>query len=241
MVLVPFGVARTARQQGARFVLVLAACLGFVTLSWVRRAMLGLDRHFVCVVPLYATFAAQGAAAIADAAAGLFRRVVRERTAALGGRAIAGAVVCLSLAALAVQLDIWMGFWRASIRQGWPERAAIASYLRTLPGAPVVFCDEATIEIPSGLDRRRFDRHWVDDPHTWELVENAARERGVAYVATWRRKLRGHERSSASKEPAGARNVTGDIVFRAGFDPAEEDGTAVAVMRVKPDDGNARR
>ena len=67
--LVPFGVVRTVRQQGGRFVLVLAACLGFVSLTWVMRSSLGLDRHFVCVVPLYATFAAQGATVIADGVA----------------------------------------------------------------------------------------------------------------------------------------------------------------------------
>jgi hypothetical protein len=226
--LVPLGIVRTVRQQGHRFVLVLAACLGFVTLSWIKRAMLGLDRHFVCIVPLYATFAAQGAAAIADAAARVAGRAANERAAALWGRTAGGVFALTSLVALLVQLDVWMGFWRSSIARGWPEREAIAGYLRSLPGDPIVFCDEATIEIPSGLDRRRFDRHWVDDPHTWDLVAQAARERGVAYVATWRRKLRGHERA-------------GDIVFRAGLDPAEEDSSGVAVMRVGPDDDHARR
>jgi hypothetical protein len=226
--LVPFGIVRTVRQQGARFVLVLAACLGFVTLSWMKRAMLGLDRHFVCIVPLYATFAAQGAAAIADAAARTLGRATSARAAAVLGRSAGGLLACAALAALLVQLDVWMGFWRASIARGWPERAAVAGYLRSLPGAPIVFCDEATIEIPSGLDRRRFDRHWIDDPHTWDLVAQAARDRGVAYVATWRRKLRGHERA-------------GDVVFRAGTDPAAEDSSGVAVMRIKPDGDHARR
>jgi hypothetical protein len=226
--LVPFGIVRTVRQQGARFVLVLSACLGFVTLSWIRRAMLGLDRHFVCIVPLYATFAAQGAATIADGAASVLGRATTERAAALWGRMAGGALACAALAALFVQLDVWMGFWRGSIARGWPERAAAAAYLRSLPDASVVFCDDATIEIPSGLDRHRFDRHWIDDPHTWDLVAQEARERGVAYVATWRRKLRGHEH-------------TGDIVFRAGSDPAEEDSSGVAVLRVRPDEDHARR
>jgi hypothetical protein len=228
MALVPLGVARTVKEQGGRFVLVLLACLGFVCLAWIRRAMLGLDRHFVCVVPLYATFAAQGASVIADAVAPALRQLASERAAALSGRALAGVLACASLCVLAVQLDVWMGFWRGSIAQGWPERAAIGAYLRGLPGTPLVFCDEATIEIPSGLDRRRFDRHWVDDPHTWDLVHEAARERGVAYVATWRRKLRGHE-------------ATGKIVFQAGADPARQDEDGVAVMRVKPDEGGAQR
>lgn len=212
--LVPFGVVRTVRQQGARFVLVLVACLGFVSLTWVTRSSLGLDRHFVCVVPLYAVFAAQGAAAIADFVARRTRRPV-------AGRAIAGVLAVAALAGLCVELDVWMGFWRASIEQGWPERRAIAAYLRALPREPTLYCDEATIEIPTGLDRRRFDRHWVDDPHTWELVREDALAHGAVYVATWRRKMRGHEDA-------------GDIVFTSGADPADPTATGVAVMRVAP-------
>jgi hypothetical protein len=92
--------------------------------------------------------------------------------------------------------------------------------VRQLPGVQTVFCDDATLEILTGLDRRRFDRHWVDDPHTWDLIEEEAREHGPVYVATWRRKMRGHER-------------VGDIVFEAGQDPAEPETTGVAVMRVE--------
>jgi hypothetical protein len=211
--LVPFGVVRTVRQQGARFVLVLLVCLGFVSLTWVMRSSLGLDRHFVCVVPLYATFAAQGAAAIADGVSRLAGR-------AIAGRAVAGVLAVAALAGLAVELDVWMGFWRASIVRGWPERSAIAAYVRAIPGEPTIYCDEATVELLTGLDRRRFDRHWVDDPHTWDLVRDDARRRGVVYVATWRRKMRGHE-------------DVGDIVFSAGDEPADPTGTGVAVMRVE--------
>jgi len=209
--LLPFGVVRTVRQQGARFVLVLLGCLGFVSLTWIMRSSLGLDRHFVCVVPLYAVFAAQGAAAVADwigARAG--RPIV--------GRAVAGALAVAMLAGLGVQLHVWMGHWRASIERGWPERSALAAFVRDLPGAPRVYCDDATLEMLTGLDRRRFDRHWLDDPHTWDLVRDDASARGVVYVATWRRKMRGHEDA-------------GDIVFSASADEGDP-ATTVAVMRV---------
>jgi hypothetical protein len=212
--LVPFGVVRTVRQQGTRFVLVLLACLGFVSLTWVMRSSLGLDRHFVCIVPLYATFAAQGAAAIADWVAQRAGRPVV-------GRAVAGAFAITLLAGLCFELHVWMGFWRGSIERGWPERSALAAYLRALPGEPTLYCDDATFEILTGLDRHRFDRHWADDPHTWELVRDDAHAHGVVYVATWRRKMRGHE-------------DVGDIVFTSGADPADPTGTGVAVMRVAP-------
>jgi hypothetical protein len=211
--LVPFGVVRTVRQQGGRFVLVILACLGFVSLTWVMRSSLGLDRHFVCIVPLYATFAAQGATVIADGVARLARRP-------MAGRVVAGVLAVTSLGGLYWELDVWMGFWRASIERGWPERTALATFVDQIPGAPVVYCDDATLEMLTSLDRRRFDRHWVDDPHTWDLIEDGARDHGPVYVATWRRKLRGHE-------------AVGDIVFTAGADAANPTTTGVAVMRVQ--------
>jgi hypothetical protein len=220
--LAPFGIARTVQQQGRRFVLVLLACLGFVSLSWVMRSSLGLDRHFVAVVPLYATFAAQGASVVADWGVRVAQRFIRsERGSVLVGRGMAGSLVVVSLVGFGVQVDEWMDVWQASIARGWPDRAALGAYLRSLSGAPTIFCDDATLEITSRLDRRRFDRHWIEDPHTWYRVQEVTKEQGVAYIATWRRKLRGHEQAGA-------------IVFRAGFDPADQEGTGVAIMRMVP-------
>ena len=227
--LVPLGAYRMVREQGARFALVFLACLGFVSLSWAMRSSLGLDRHFVVVVPLYAASAAQGVVVVADWATRVARRVVgAEARAALLGRALATSLVVLSLGGLLVELDVWMGFWRASIERGWPDRAALGAYLRSLSGTPTIFCDDATLEIQSGLDRRRFDRHWIDDPHTWERVDESARAGRPVYIATWRRKLRGHESA-------------GELVFHAGFDVADRDGTGVAVMRVAADGGHSER
>jgi hypothetical protein len=234
LALVPFGIVRTVRQQGARFVLVLASCLGFISLTWIFRSSLGLDRHFVVVVPLYAIFAAQGAAAIAALATRSAHRVrfsfqpprpTGGREAAVQaddariGRTLGGLAFVGSFGGLLLILIVWMGFWRSSIEHGFPERAELGRYLRTLPPTSTIFCDDATIEILSGLDRRRFDRHWIDDPHTWDLVERAAREQGVAYVATWRRKLVGHEDA-------------GTLTFRAPT-ARDDESSGVAVLRVQ--------
>jgi hypothetical protein len=221
------GVRRTVREQGVRFVGVLAACLGFISLTWLKRSSLGLDRHFVVVVPLYATFAAQGVAVISDAVARFARARLGERGGATAGLASAGAVSVVSIGAMFIMLHVWMGFWQASIARGWPERAGLATFLGSLPGASTIFCDDATLELLSDVDRRRFDRHWLDDPQTWTLVDEVARARGGAYVATWRRKLSGHERA-------------GEVVFRAG-DSVDDPLAGVEVMRIGPDGGHAAR
>jgi len=222
-----FGVARTVREQGARFVIVLAACLAFVSLSWIRRSSLGLDRHFVVVVPLYAVFAAQGCAVVADAASRLARSRWGEPAADRVGLVAGGALAAASLAAMCVVLQIWMGFWRGSVARGWPDRVAVGAALRALPGEATIFCDDATLEILSGVDRRRFDRHWLDDPATWDRVEQAARSDGSAYVATWRRKVIGREDA-------------GDVVLRAGDSPGDP-LSGLEILRVPPDGGRAAR
>jgi hypothetical protein len=220
--LVPFGVVRTLRAQGARFVLMFVACLGFVSFTWVMRSSLGLDRHFVCIVPLYATFAAQGVAAIADV--GRRRKEAGGQVPRLVRWGLGTAVAATALVGLGLHLEMWMDHWRGSIVHSWPDRRAVGAYLRALPGTPTVFCDDATVEILSGLDRRRFDRHWMDDPHSWDVVADDARASGApVYVATWRRKLKGHESA-------------GEIVLRAvepGVDPSRDD-IGLAVMRVPP-------
>jgi|HubBroStandDraft_2_1064218.scaffolds.fasta_scaffold33136_2 hypothetical protein len=221
------GVARAVREQGWRFVVVLGACLVFVSLSWIRRSSLGLDRHFVVAVPLYAVFAAQGAAVVADAVARLSRARFGELAAGRAGRAIGGAVAVACVAGMCVSLQVWMGFWRASIARGWPDRQAVGAALRELPAASTIFCDDATLEILSGVDRRRFDRHWLDDPATWDRVEQVAHGKGGAYVATWRRKIANHESDS-------------EVVLQAGTSP-DDPLAGVEVLRVGPDGGRAAR
>jgi hypothetical protein len=215
LALVPFGIVRTVREQGARFVLVLLSTLGFISLTWVMRSSLGLDRHFVVVVPLYATFAAQGLAVVAGAAGKLAERFGLARRL---GTYVAGALGVASFGGLLVSLAVWMGFWRGAIERGWPSRQELGAYLRTVPESSPIFCDDATLELLSGVDRRRFDRHWLDDSHTWDLVENAARARGVVYVATWKDKTRGHE-------------DTGTVVFQV-RDNREDPNSELVVLRV---------
>jgi hypothetical protein len=220
--LVPFGIVKTVREQGARFVLVLASALGFITLTWMMRSSLGLDRHFVAVVALYATFAAQGVAVIAGWIARLAKRF---EIPAAAGRYAGAALGVVSLGTLLYALDVWMGFWTASVARGWPKREQVGAFLRTLPEGAPIYCDDATLEILSGLDRRRFDRHWIDDPHTWELIANAAAARDPVYVATWTDKMRGHEHA-------------GEVVYRIREnqdDPASE----ISVLRVRPADAQA--
>jgi hypothetical protein len=72
IVWVPLGLLFLWREQ-RWFFWTGAGCLGFISLSWIMRSSLGLDRHFVSVVPFYAVASAAGMAVAAHRLRSLFR------------------------------------------------------------------------------------------------------------------------------------------------------------------------
>ena len=193
LLLAPLGIVRTWKRDGMRFCAVFLAVLGFVTFAWIMRSSLGLDRHFVALVPFYATLIGNGVVVLADAIGKIVERLARgaEHAFLAVGSARAAVIAGLCCAMFvdgAVNLARWMDNWRHASEEGWPDRRLIAGYLRALPGAPTIFCDEATVELLSGLDRHRFERVGVADP---TRVAARAAEQGVVYVVSWAPNLKG--------------------------------------------------
>ncbi len=185
--LAPIGLYRMARVDGLRFVTIFLSVLGFVTFAWVMRSSLGLDRHFVALVPLYAAAIANGAVQIADLVFGFVRRMTKDATQAFLAPGSARAAVVAGFAcALFVsgyqRLDEWMMHWRHASEDVWADRRFLAGFLTTLPAGSTIFCDEATVEVFSGLDRRRFERIGVHDA---ARVQKRAAAEGEVYVVSW--------------------------------------------------------
>ncbi len=191
MLLVPLGIVRTFRRDGLRFFAIFGAALSFITLTWLMRSSLGLDRHFVVLVPFYATMIANGIVTIGDLIDRFTQKPLRVSVHAFG---VSGALRAAAIAGLACAvigntwsiLDVWMRDWRNASQGAWPDRREIANKLRDLDGQ--IFCDEPTVELLSGVDRHRFDRRLLDDPRASSWIRDA-RTRGPVYVATWAVKL----------------------------------------------------
>ncbi|MEM1033023.1 MAG: hypothetical protein AAGN82_21935 [Myxococcota bacterium] len=174
ILLVPIGLSRTHRHHFG-LTLVGGAALAFITATWLMRGTLGLDRHFVAVVPLYATAMAWGVVQLGRLARRAGRRV---------GVAVASLAAGASLISVGVGLVVWMGHWRAAIATGFRDRVAVAAYLRRLPPGAPIWCDEATVEVLSELDRTRFVRRPPARGRGLEELLAAARTQEV-YVASW--------------------------------------------------------
>jgi len=182
--------------------------LGFVTLTWVMRGTLGLDRHFVAVIPFYATAMALGVESLV--------RLVRSRTdKSLAGAAVVLPAAAASLTVIAWGMVVWMGHWRGAIAGGFRDRLAVADFLRQVPEDAPIVCDEATVEVLSELDRSRFERRSPAGEAGAERILERSREQEI-FVASWLGNLE-HLRPH------------GTIVFRPKGAP-EDGGLAVMVV-----------
>ncbi|MCC6216736.1 MAG: hypothetical protein IT376_17885 [Polyangiaceae bacterium] len=216
-VLVPFGIPRVIRRH-PWLAATGGACLAFVTWSWIMRSSLGLDRHFVVLLPLYGAFVAAGVEAIAERAGAWARSERARRRAGL-------ALACAALAGTGWWLERWMGHWRGAIEGGLRDRVETGAFLRTLPARGVIFCDEATVEVLSGLEGGRFERRPMPAAQLERRVLEAARRDGVAHVATWGSKL----------EPLAAH---GELIFRP---PNVDPRWGLGVLRVVAPAGEPTR
>jgi hypothetical protein len=189
LVLVPFGIVSSLRRDGLRWFALYGAVLSFLTLTWLLRSSLGLDRHFVAVVPFYALLAGRGAVELGGLAERLVVAVggAHEAGRGRGQRAAALVVVTAGLLAAGTSAELlhrWMRDWRGASEGAWPDRKRMAATLARLD-PPKVFCDEATVEILSGLPRERFHRRAITRER---VLEVATRE--PVLLAVWGTRLR---------------------------------------------------
>jgi hypothetical protein len=157
--------------------------VGFLTLSSLSRSQLGLDRHFVSAVPFVATWIAFGAVRAAELLSGC----VNERKSALAP-ALFVALALVIVASSVVRLDTARASWWTATTEALREPLGVAAFLRETPATSLIVCDNASVEVLSGLDRARFVRTHLD-AGTVARVEEWSRSRDV-YIVNRARHLR---------------------------------------------------
>jgi hypothetical protein len=176
------GIRRTWRREGVWWVAPGLAILAFLTLSALSRSHLGLDRHFVSVIPFVATWMAHGLAVLAGGAARVLRRPVAGACFAVLGALVAWGALA--------RLERGLGAWSGATRAALPEVRRVAEFLQELPGAALLVCDDAAVEVMSELAPARFVRTRPDARFDARLRELAA-DRAV-YVVSRGRQLHGY-------------------------------------------------
>jgi hypothetical protein len=148
------GIRPTLRRHGVWLVAPGLALLAFLTASSLTRSQLGLDRHFMSVIPFAATWIAHGLAQVA--------KRVTSLTLPLLGSSRARWVGLLALVPFLVsaaqRLSDGLDGWLDTTRQGLREQREIARALRNAPPEAHILCGDASIEVLSELAPERFER-----------------------------------------------------------------------------------
>lgn len=170
------GVGRAWRRSGVWLVAPGVGIVGFLTLSSLSHSQLGLDRHFLSVVPFAATWLAHGLARAAEGLAAAARAPWRARA----GVVFTALSLCVGAGAALRLRSALEGWWQLT-RGALAEPRAVAEFLRSTPASSLILCDEASVEVLSGLDRSRFIRAHLD-AQAASLVAEWTRSRDVFIV-----------------------------------------------------------
>jgi hypothetical protein len=160
------GVRPALREDGVWFVAPGLAVVGFLTLSSVLHSQLGLDRHFLSVVPFAALWIAHGIAHAGRA----IDQAARARWSRLSGAA--PVLLCAAvIASAALRLDASLAIWSETTRTALHQTRELARFLRATPPASLIVCGDAAVEVLSELPSERFARSRLDERSAARLTE----------------------------------------------------------------------
>ncbi len=212
LLFVPFGIKR-CYVNNKWFLLSGAGILAFISLSWIMKSNLGLDRHFVSIIPLYSTLTAFG---IANAIGYLKKLNIKNKILRPGNIKIT--LLTVVFISSLIYLVMWLYIWQNNYKEGFPERKIASEYLKNIPDNKTIFCNDAIVEIFSDLDFRRFNHIWMENnPAAPEMIMQAAKTEGYVYVITTPEKWKNL-------------NKIGKIIFQSPTDA--ESKSAILIIKV---------
>ena len=198
------GILRGARREGIWFVLIPLSMLVFLLSGALSRSHLGLDRHFLSLVPFFAVWIAHGIAHAAESLSRMSARLSSRTCFAL-----------LSLGAIGAQQVVLAGpwaTWKETTRVALASERAAGRFVASLPGSALVVCDEASVEVLSGIEAERCLRSRVRPELMPELLRRA--ETSDVFVVS-------------RSERIESVTALGPVVYRS------QSGTALAVLHVE--------
>jgi hypothetical protein len=177
---VPFGFKEFLRENRILFLSGLGILL-FITLSWVFKSNLGLNRHFTSLIPVYSIMIAYGINSliliagkfIKDRKSGIFLNRILNRKSIMIMTAII--VIFYSM--------MWLNIWKENNNKNFQGRFGAAEFVKSIPGNSIIINNDPMIEVFSKLDYKRFDHFWMSDStETLSYIESQLKKHSEIYV-----------------------------------------------------------
>jgi len=177
MIFVPFGFV-SCLNKNKWLMYSGISILVFITASWMFKSNLGLNRHFVSLIPLYTTMTAYGLIKAYD-----FLSAGSRKNKFLKAINAKYTLIIITFISCLVYLIMWLYIWNNNYRDEFPEKKSAAEYLRNIPDNKIIFCNDAIVEIFSNIDYRRFNHIWMENnPSAYELILQKAKSESYVYI-----------------------------------------------------------
>lgn len=177
LIFIPFGISRFYRQY-KKFFYTGIGLLIFITVSWMMKSNLGLNRHFMVLIPFYTTLTAFGVLSVSN-----YLKKFSDKFIVLKRINLKFSFLVTILISCFIYLTMWLYIWTNNYKEGFPERKIASEFLQNLPDKKTIFCNDAIVEIFSDIDFRRFNHTWMENnPDVFELILQTAKKEGYVYV-----------------------------------------------------------
>lgn len=179
LIFIPFGIKQFSKSN-KWFLYSGVGVLVFITLSWIYKSNLGLNRHFVSLIPLYSTLTAYG---IVEVSNYFSKRQVKNKILQPSNLKIS--VLTIIFISSLFYLIMWFSIWQQEAPEGFPQKKIAAEYLGKIEDDKTIFCNDAAIEIISDLDANRFNNIWLENnPDAKNIIIQKANNEGYVYIIT---------------------------------------------------------
>jgi hypothetical protein len=179
IIFIPFGLSKFYKQNKYFFYSSIGILI-FITASWMMKSNLGLNRHFMALIPFYTTLTAYG---IINASNYLKR--FSDKISILNRINIKTSLITIIFVSCFIYLVMWLYIWSNNYQESFPERKASAEFIKNLGDKNTIFCNDAIVEIFSDIDFKRFNHTWMENnPSASNIILQNAKNKGYVYVIT---------------------------------------------------------
>jgi len=185
IIFAPFGLPKF-HKQNKYFFYSSIGILVFITASWMMKSNLGLNRHFIVLIPFYTTLTAYGILAVSN-----YLKRFSDKFIFLNRINIKTSISAIVLVSCLIYLVMWLYIWNNNHKEGFPEKKVSAEFIKNLPDGNTIFCNDAIVEIFSEIDFKRFNHTWMENnPAVSDIILQTAKNEGWVYVITTPEKWR---------------------------------------------------
>ncbi|MEI7483525.1 MAG: hypothetical protein WCK13_02340 [Ignavibacteriota bacterium] len=155
VLLAPLGLKKFYPENKVLFVTGISILI-FISVSWMMKANLGLNRHFTSIIPFYSVMAADGLY--------ILNEYSKKYKLFKSGKLIPLAASVIIL----VYSVMWLYIWRINNEASFVDRKAAVSFLSRIYNTEsdkniLILSNEPVVEVLSRIDYKLFDHFWMED------------------------------------------------------------------------------